>query len=339
MSVIRAIDVGFGNTKFTMAGSNEQGGIACRVFPSLVPEPADVTAGAQVLGGKRNTVTVRVESASYEVGPDVERVMGTRDGRSLHKDYSGTDEYLALTRGALSYMGHDKIDFLVVGLPVNASPAKYQALEQRLKGEHEVAGGRKVDVKHVLVVAQPMGGFLDHAHQNNLVRSISDMTSLLVDVGFFTLDWVVARGTEPISARSGGYDAGVSEVLRRVNGAIRKKLNCDDISINRLDKALRDGTIRIFGESYQMQEFLPAAESAINEGLNALQARVGASDDIDSIVLCGGGASLYEPSVKERFPRHKVAVVQDPVFANVRGFQLLGEIQARKLAKLQAQAA
>ena len=334
MAIIRAIDVGFGNTKYTLGRHGEV--VTCRMFPSLVPEPAETTAGADVLTGRRKTVKVTVGNSTYEVGPDVERVIGTRDGRSLHRDFAMTDEYLALAHGAMTYMGQEHIDLLVVGLPVNASRERYQAVEERMRGEHVMGNGRLVNVKRVAAVAQPMGGFIDYAAKNNLMREIQQETSLLIDVGFFTLDWVVARGPETMAGRSGGYDAGVSEILKRINTAIKKDLKCDDISINRLDHGLRDGSIRLFGEAYEMSRWLGAGDAAINEGMNALQAKVGASDDIDNIFVCGGGGDFYVEEIRKRFPRHAVKMVDDPVFANVRGFQLLGEIKWKGIASAQA---
>lgn len=333
---IRALDVGFGNTKFTLGRNG--GDINCRMFPSLVPEPAEGTAGAEVLNGRRNTVLVKVGNSTFEVGPDVERVIGTRDGRSLHRDFAMTDEYMALSHGAMTYMGVEHIDMLVVGLPVNASKERYREVEERLKGAHKMGNGRIVNVERVAAVAQPMGGFLDYAAKHNMMREIQEETSLLVDVGFFTLDWVVTRGPETIAGRSGGYDAGVSEILKRVNNAIKKDLQCDDISINRLDKGLRDGTIKLYGETYEMERWLGEGGGAINEGMNALQAKVGANDDIDNIFVCGGGGSAYISEIRKRFPRHRVQMVEDPVFANVRGFQIIGEIKWKAIAKSQAAA-
>lgn len=93
MTTIRAIDTGFGNTKFSMCGTRNPGGLVCHTFPSLVSEPGKGAAGAEVIGGKRNTVQVQVDGQVYEVGPGVEQLMGHRDARSLHRDYARTLEF------------------------------------------------------------------------------------------------------------------------------------------------------------------------------------------------------------------------------------------------------
>lgn len=334
--IVRAIDVGFGNVKYTTTSSRDEKTMGAKLFPSLVAPPVAATAGADVIAGRRATVTVKVDGALFEVGPDVERVIGTRDSRTLHRDYSTTVEYKALLLGAISYMGVEMIDTLVLGLPVNAPKEKYAALKQRFTGDLEIAMGRVVKIKDVEVVAQPMGSFLEFAWQTGILGRVRDQSTLIIDVGFFTLDWVVMRGSEPAAARTGGYDAGVSEVLKRVNDAIKKELQCDDISINRLDQGLRDGNIRLYGKEYEMARFLPAASSAISEGLNALLGKVGASDDIDAIYLSGGGAALYLDAVKRAFPKHEVRTVGDAIYSNVRGFQIFGELKASRMARVAA---
>jgi len=39
----------------------------------------------------------------------------------------------------------------------------------------------------------------------------------------------------------------------------------------------------------------------------------------------GGGAFLFKKAVKAAFPKHRIHEVKEPMFANVRGFQLAGQ--------------
>ena len=41
--------------------------------------------------------------------------------------------------------------------------------------------------------------------------------------------------------------------------------------------------------------------------------------------LVGGGAFLFKKAVKAAFPKHRIHEVKEPMFANVRGFQLAGQ--------------
>ena len=47
--------------------------------------------------------------------------------------------------------------------------------------------------------------------------------------------------------------------------------------------------------------------------------------DIENVILVGGATHLYHDAVKARFPNLEVHTGGNPVFANVRGFQMLGE--------------
>lgn len=61
--VVRAIDVGYGNTKFTSLETSSD--IQCGVFPSLAPQASvgpDLAAG---LMQRRNTVLVEVGGAEF----------------------------------------------------------------------------------------------------------------------------------------------------------------------------------------------------------------------------------------------------------------------------------
>jgi plasmid segregation protein ParM len=46
---------------------------------------------------------------------------------------------------------------------------------------------------------------------------------------------------------------------------------------------------------------------------------------VENVVLVGGGAYLFRKAIRRHFSKHKIHEVDDPLHANVRGFQLLGE--------------
>ena len=51
--------------------------------------------------------------------------------------------------------------------------------------------------------------------------------------------------------------------------------------------------------------------------------------DIDNFVLAGGAAFFYRGELQKAFPKHRILQVDEPLFANVRGFQIAGmEIMA-----------
>ena len=48
-------------------------------------------------------------------------------------------------------------------------------------------------------------------------------------------------------------------------------------------------------------------------------------ESLQNIILVGGGAFLFKKAVKAAFPKHRIHEVKEPLFANVRGFQLAGQ--------------
>jgi hypothetical protein len=79
------------------------------------------------------------------VGPDVHLAADVFNAKQMHERYSETPEYLAMLRGALHYMKVERIDLLVIGLPVTAFKAKKSAaLEKLVLGRHDVSRGKTV---------------------------------------------------------------------------------------------------------------------------------------------------------------------------------------------------
>ena len=83
--VARAIDVGYGNTKFVTLLQQES--IQCGMFPSIAPQ---ASTGPDLCGGlmqRRNTVIVEVDGVKYEVGKDARLAQDASHGRILDPDY------------------------------------------------------------------------------------------------------------------------------------------------------------------------------------------------------------------------------------------------------------
>ena len=61
--------------------------------------------------------------------------------------------------------------------------------------------------------------------------------------------------------------------------------------------------------------------------------------DVQHIVLVGGGAPFYRKAINRHFKAHTIHEVPDPLYANVRGFQLLGEQHTKERPDLYFDAA
>lgn len=329
-SIVRAIDVGYGNTKFVQFYT--QGGeVACSLFPSIAPQAG---SGPDLTGGvfqRRNTVQIEVNGVSYEVGRDARLAQDPSYGRVLDADYSMTDAYMALVRGAIHYMGVPHLDLLLLGLPVNTHHLHQEALAARMIGVHRIPdqSGKLVDVevRNVRVTPQPIGAFFDYSIRNNVYGRMRNQMNLLIDPGYYTLDWVVAQGVKMVNARSGAHSGGMSAILATIGEAISKDLGHQLSDYSAIDEAIRTGTQpRFFGKQRDISAHIRLGKEKARQFVSVLANKVGnAGVDIDNIILAGGGAEFFRDVIQEKFPNHELVVTEDPVFANVRGFQLAGE--------------
>lgn len=342
--IVRAIDVGYGNTKF-VAYTDAIEGVQCSLFPSIAPQAGSTPDLAGTVLQRRNTVIVKVDGVSYEVGRDARLAQDASYGRVLDPSYSMTSTYLALVRGALFYMGAREIDVLVLGLPVNTIGQYAEKLQERVVGTHVIPGpgGSKeveVTVHKVRVVAQPIGGFFDFALRTGQYGRMKDQMNLLVDPGFYTLDWVVAQGAKMVNARSGAHSGGMSAILQAIAEPIGKKLGTQITDTTLIDKGISNAEVpKFFGKPFPLDDYIPYGKEKARQFVSVLANRVGSAMDIDNIVLVGGGARFFKDVLQEKFPNHDISISDEPVFANVRGFQMAGEQAARQMGARSTQEA
>lgn len=330
-SIVRAVDLGFGNAKYIASVSRDV--IRCASIPSMAPLADEKVLDARLFA-RPDTVIVEAMQRHYEVGPGVSALGRGGSARILRDDYLRTPQYLALMRGVLHYMKVPAIDLLVVGLPIGHATKRGEELSTLLRGTHPEVGERSVEVRDVCCLPQPVGGFLHHASLALDLDRVRREVTLVIDVGYFTVDWLVCNGFQPMLARSGHVEGGVSSVLPVLAGAVGAEHDVHYTNHSALDHALRSGSLNLFGRSVDVAPYLRAADPAIEAAVNLLCNGTGDGADIDNVVVVGGGASLYLPEIKRRFPRHEVQVSTDPIFANVRGFQLAGVdlLQRRRVA-------
>jgi plasmid segregation protein ParM len=323
--IVRAVDVGFGHTKFiTGIGGSKVSDIRCASFPSRAyPSPRDPT---KTLGADgRKTFAIPIGGVFYEVGPDVMLAADAFRAAQIHGDYIHTPQYLALARGALRMMKVDVIDLLVVGLPVAHFAARKAGLEKLMTGHHDVGGGKNVLVRHALAMAQPNGALVDYAMQHNKVEAMEHEHSLVIDPGSRTFDWLVARGMKLSHKRSNSVDRGISHILQLIADDISEEIGVPYTNLDAIDLALRTGKgLTVYQRIYDIGRMRPLVEIIAREAMAAMMERIGASYDVQHVILVGGGAFLFKKVVKAAFATHQVLSVKEPLFANVRGYQIAG---------------
>lgn len=335
---VRSIDVGYGNTKFVIG--EESGMPLCQIIPSLAPfAPArrrDFSADGM---SSRATAVVNVDGEDYEVGLDAERVLAGASTRTLDSNFATTDLYLALVRGAFHFMGATEIGLLTVGLPMSTIDTMAVKLQQRLTGTHVLSNPkadhkRVVNVHAVRVLPQPLGAFFDYMARTNQFEQMRTKRCLIIDPGYLTVDWLLCDGLKVMPTRSGAYSGGVSTMVDDIVDVLSAQLG-GEVSHLAVETALRHNKpIKAYSQETPLENFKVRLRTKTMEAASAIQAKVGSGSDVDLILMGGGGAHLYLDSVREKFPRTKVDLIRDPVFANVRGFQISGEQYAKKRASV-----
>lgn len=327
--IVRAVDVGSGNTKFVTHASSTE--IRCASFPSIAYASSGPTANWEP-GERRKTVCIPIGGLFYEVGPDIALAADTFRARQLHDGYSDSPEYLAFFRGALSMMKLSHIDLMVVGLPVSLLASKKAALEKAMVGQHDVGSGRTVTVAKALAVAQPQGALVQFASEHQKMASIAKEESLIIDPGARTFDWLVARGTRLVQKQSYSLNRGMSDVLRTLAQEISRASGVQFRNFDAIDLALRTGKpLTMFQRPYDLKPHLAIAQNVAEQAVAGMLEWIEEPHRLQNIILVGGGAFLFRKAVKAAFPKHRIQEVKEPMYANVRGFQIAGQNYARSV--------
>lgn len=205
-----AVDVGYGNTKFAFPMGSET---KLNMFPSLAPQAAPRALANHGNGffKARDVITIAIDGVEYEVGPGVSLSSAYgQTGRTLSEDFVTKDEYAALLGGALRLAQVSEVGQLILGLPVHTTQKYASYLRDRFTGTLDF-GGEPVEIGSVICLPQPLGALVTFMRQQN-TKFDADNAHLVIDVGYFTTDWVVAQGFTMDDNRSGGVPGGSSKI-------------------------------------------------------------------------------------------------------------------------------
>jgi len=321
----QAIDLGSGNVKVTTT-SFDKGIIQCKSFPAIAVEYDKNNLLTN--NGSQNNLIITDNGKQYLVGQDIHLHEGKHETRILSSNYIDSPEYRILSKAALFEIDKSNIDLLTVGLPVNNyTKTNDKKLRDLLIGTHQLPGNKICKVCNLQVLPQPVGALFHYAFTHTNITELNKQTNLLIDVGFYTLDWAIARGIEPISKRCGSYmGGGIGAILNGVAQRLKSHDNVEYTNISRLENDIQSGFISLYGNKILADEYLDYAMRFIKPAFTALTNELQESADIDNIILVGGPAPLYKKYIQNLFPRHKIITMPDSHLSNVRGFQIAGEI-------------
>ncbi|MYM92692.1 PRTRC system protein D [Duganella vulcania] len=336
--IIQAVDIGYGHTKYVIQRLQDE--IQCGSFPSFAPLAHNEEGGLSTLAPARNCVTVLDSNGKLrEVGRDAALLSDGTNVRNMDDNYTTAPEYLALFRGALRHMAQRDIDMLVTGLPVNLYklPNQKETLEQILTGAHKMPDGDEYFVKKVIIVPQPFGGFFDFSVTNKKFDDMRRQTNLMIDPGERTFDWLVMQGMKPMPNLSHAHPKSMGAIIEAIAQSLGRELKTNITSLQsqqRISQSLRDGEHPIIrGQQRDISKHMAGALEIAEEALTAMSKKIGEANDIDNIIVCGGGAKFFYELIKCRYPDHTVLMNADPMYSNVRGYQIAGELWMRQQTK------
>lgn len=337
----RSVDVGYQNVKFSKGRKREGDSveIECGLFAAFAP----TVAATQLLSAQgtqqADALLVGVNGNNYMVGNRAKSYTRNVQARHVDPKYCMSDPYYAMFLGALHYIAEDAgagqeaiIDTLGVGLPLNTYSANFEALAEKLTGEHLIGplGGpvvRRVTVRHVEVMVQPHGALLNYGARP---KNSLDGVTLVVDVGGGTLDWVLLDEDREIAwTRSGSFPQAMLHISQMIAEQIEEGLSRDIAAMTAIDKAVRhrDTSFKIGPNVHEMQQFRTLVDSALDQSVKAMLEKTQSLTTVSRILFTGGGAAVYREYMERQYKQWKRAMEIDdePVFANVRGFQVAAE--------------
>ena len=341
MKHVLAIDVGFGNVKAVWDQPDPQKSKVLTSWKEIcfkaVAHPVASHDGGSGMDGT-DRIIVNVGGESYYVGPEATFGGGVR---ALHEDYIGTDDYEALLTGAWSYMFkstgllYPEVDVLVLGLPVSRFlntrkrladiGAKVRRVPVPLS-MRERTQKEFVDVKpgKVIVLPQPYGGLnLASSDEKHFDLFDDEIVSLVIDPGYNTFDWFVARSMKAQMELCGSFQGGVSQILKKVSAAISTDHGVESPNFGDVEHSLVAGSMNLGHKRIAMETYRALANrEARSTVAEFLQRFDPTKARVAKIYICGGGANFYADALSERLRGYKIEVMDDYVMANARGFWL-----------------
>lgn len=325
MEYVLGLDIGYSNLKTAMGHVGQ--GPETFIVPSGAAPEANLPHGIRIA---EEGMRLFLDEQPWRVGLGHGRFDLWQ--RALHGNYTETPTYRALFYSGLMRCVEKRVDRLVTGLPVRQwmDVKTRENLKSLLTGTHQILPGKKVSVGKVDVIPQPLGAYLDmYWKAGEEIGVLSEGRVLVIDPGFYSVDWVIIDGGALRHSGSGSSLDAMSVLLQETSRLIAETHE-GQVNIDRLEEALRSGRnhVFLFGREIELNPFLHKASDVVaRQAVEAIQQSIRReAGSVDVVILAGGGAPLYREGVLNQFGKSKVLMNRDPELANARGFYLYGEM-------------
>jgi plasmid segregation protein ParM len=313
--VALGVDIGFGYTKVLSSEGNSV------VFPSAVGQAETVRFKPDLqrhLHAQSGGV-ITLDGISYFYGEPALRhsrtVLHPRD-RGWIQSLPYRVLWAAVVEALLPSYESDS-PTIVTGLPVDF----YQDKEALEKIVQEVLAQKQVKAYSLTVIPQPFGSFFDtimntEGRVEDEKRAVDRLG--IVDIGYFTTDFLEVRELELIQKRSGTVTVGVATVLDAIRRHVYETWQ-RPMEVDEAEEVLNQGKVRVRGEEHDLRPIHDAAVSEVSSAI-VTHARQfwGGGETLDAIIATGGGREIFRPALSHHFPH--LLLPSRPFMANAQGF-------------------
>jgi hypothetical protein len=324
MTAGHGVNVGHGYMKYVVINEHgtEQPAV---VFPAMIGRAARAVSGALV----RADV---VDAGGYTWWTGEDALLAPSATTMLAQTRLTDPAFIpALVRGALQRMPNlngSTSGYCVTGLPATwaQDTDKAKALGQRLRD----ATGNYSGVR---VIPEPLGLvyslLLDTNGQIVGDPGLQTGTVGVVDLGHHTIDIAIVRKLMPITTSLDTWQLGTARPLQQIRAQLSATFE-RELTLFETDQAVRTGTLQVAGRPQPLPH---GWDRPLIENGQAIATRLveawGSGNNLDAIVIGGGGAELESvvAAIEARFPAAEV--VEDPQLAIASGYARL----ARRLAR------
>jgi len=319
--MIIGLDIGYGFTKvFCMTADGLKNQF---IFKTLVSSYTPKNNFGDPVG------IVYVNDNPFVVGHEAEKhLIGEF---KVTQDFVGTPEYFAILAYAIK-LSRSVPDMIVLGLPPGIySKEKAEVLiqkfyRQQFKDHNNLHIPIPKQVKYI-----PQGAGIYFAHYFEEDRSLSEKNTVVIDIGYRTLDVVLFAkdkkdekyGYKSEAATS--YPLGVKNLYDQVKNAF-SKIHGTFINDEIVDKIITEGIFHHFGEDYVFDASEIVKNFYVEQVVRIIKDYADKTKNLGynvEKVLVGGGGVVYAKEIKG------TTIVKDPQFANARGYAFYGKYSNR----------
>jgi hypothetical protein len=178
--------------------------------------------------------------------------------------------------------------------------------------------GERVEILNCSVFPQAVGIWFDWSSNN---REKTHRNYMILDVGFNTVDVIFIKNGQVSKEGSWMLEGeGIIRVVNHLADQIQQKVGVG-LTSHIAKSLLENKSITIYGKERSLEKIIAKLSSAYSERLFSILEQRCREEfrNVDRIIVGGGGAYYVRDSIPKRL-RNLVEIVEEPEFANARGF-------------------